>query len=457
MWLILSHFVCLIDNDFLLIDCPIGIIVIGITLKLALLCQKLLIVLTEIITIGDELLIGQVVDTNSAWIATQLNAIGIRVFQITSVSDNEHHIMQALELATTRADVIILTGGLGPTKDDITKKTLCRYFNTGLRFDEQSFKIIESIFKSRGREVTDINRKQAEVPQNCTVLINQKGTAPGMWFEKNEKIYISMPGVPTEMKGLVANEVIPRLKERYVLPPYVHKTILTQGIGESTLSELIASWEDNLPASMKLAYLPAAGMVRLRISATGKKETEIRLAVNEEVEKLKQIIPEHIYGYDEDRLEEIVGKLLRDQKKTISTAESCTGGFIAHRITSIPGSSEYYIGSVVAYANEIKTSELGVDMEVIEKYGAVSVRVVKQMASHAIKIFKTDFSIACSGIAGPDGGTTEKPVGTVWLAIASHEKIITRKLQLGNNRERVILETAQHALNLVRKILIGEL
>ncbi len=457
MWLILSHFVCLIDNDFLLIDCPIGIIVIGITLKLALLCQKLLIVLTEIITIGDELLIGQVVDTNSAWIATQLNAIGIRVFQITSVSDNEHHIMQALELATTRADVIILTGGLGPTKDDITKKTLCRYFNTGLRFDEQSFKIIESIFKSRGREVTDINRKQAEVPQNCTVLINQKGTAPGMWFEKNEKIYISMPGVPTEMKGLVANEVIPRLKERYVLPPYVHKTILTQGIGESTLSELIASWEDNLPASMKLAYLPAAGMVRLRISATGKKETEIRLAVNEEVEKLKQIIPEHIYGYDEDRLEEIVGKLLRDQKKTISTAESCTGGFIAHRITSIPGSSEYYIGSVVAYANEIKTSELGVDMEVIEKYGAVSVQVVKQMASHAIKIFKTDFSIACSGIAGPDGGTTEKPVGTVWLAIASHEKIITRKLQLGNNRERVILETAQHALNLVRKILIGEL
>ncbi len=457
MWLILSHFVCLIDNDFLLIDSPIGIIVIGITLKLALLCQKLLIVLTEIITIGDELLIGQVVDTNSAWIATQLNAIGIRVFQITSVSDNEHHIMQALELATTRADVIILTGGLGPTKDDITKKTLCRYFNTGLRFDEQSFKIIESIFKSRGREVTDINRKQAEVPQNCTVLINQKGTAPGMWFEKNEKIYISMPGVPTEMKGLVANEVIPRLKERYVLPPYVHKTILTQGIGESTLSELIASWEDNLPASMKLAYLPAAGMVRLRISATGKKETEIRLAVNEEVEKLKQIIPEHIYGYDEDRLEEIVGKLLRDQKKTISTAESCTGGFIAHRITSIPGSSEYYIGSVVAYANEIKTSELGVDMEVIEKYGAVSVRVVKQMASHAIKIFKTDFSIACSGIAGPDGGTTEKPVGTVWLAIASHEKIITRKLQLGNNRERVILETAQHALNLVRKILIGEL
>jgi nicotinamide-nucleotide amidase len=457
MWLILSPFVCLIDNDFLLIDSPIRSIAIGITLKLALLCQKLLIVLTEIITIGDELLIGQVVDTNSAWIATQLNAIGIRVFQITSVSDNEDHIMQALELATTRADVIILTGGLGPTKDDITKKTLCRYFNTGLRFDEQSFKIIESIFKSRGREVTDINRKQAEVPQNCTVLINQKGTAPGMWFEKNEKIYISMPGVPTEMKGLVSNEMIPRLKERYVLPPYVHKTILTQGIGESTLSELIASWEDNLPASMKLAYLPASGMVRLRISATGKKETEIRLAVNEEVEKLKQIIPEHIYGYDEDRLEEIVGKLLRDQKKTISTAESCTGGFIAHRITSIPGSSEYYIGSVVAYANEIKTSELGVDMEVIEKYGAVSEQVVKQMASHAIKIFKTDFSIACSGIAGPDGGTTEKPVGTVWLAIASPEKIITRKLQLGNNRERVILETAQHALNLVRKILIGEL
>ena len=413
--------------------------------------------LAEIITIGDELLIGQVVDTNSAWIAQHLNDIGIKVKQITSVSDEEGHILQALNEAIKRADIILLTGGLGPTKDDITKKTLCKYFNTGLKFDEQSYKIIETIFHSRGREVTPINRLQAEVPENCTVLHNFLGTAPGMWFEKDKKIYISMPGVPSEMKGLMEKIILPKIKERFPLVPIVHKTILTQGAGESFLSDLISSWEDNLPSNLKLAYLPAAGMVRLRITANGENEETLRKEVENEALKLKALIGEYIYGYENDKLEALIGRLLREQKKTICTAESCTGGFIAHKITSIPGSSEYYIGSVVAYANEIKINELNVDMLTLETHGAVSEQVVKAMASNARKKFKTDYSIACSGIAGPDGGTADKPVGTVWIAVSNFEKIITRKLQLGTSRERVILETAQHTLNTLRKMLIGEL
>lgn len=413
--------------------------------------------LTEIITIGDELLIGQVVDTNSAWMAQRLNEIGIKVKQISSVSDDESHILKALYEASLRADIILITGGLGPTKDDITKKTLCKYFKTGLKFDEESFKIIESIFISRGRQVTPINRLQAEVPENCTVLHNYQGTAPGMWFEQNEKIYISMPGVPSEMKGLMEKIVIPKIKERFPLVPIIHKTILTQGIGESYLSDLISSWEDNLPSHIKLAYLPAAGMVRLRITAKGVDEEALLKEVNAEALKLKALIGEYIYGYENDRLEGLIGRLLRDQKKTISTAESCTGGFIAHKITSIPGSSEYYIGSIVAYANEIKVNELDVDFHIFEKYGAVSEEVVKSMASNVRKKFKTDYSIACSGIAGPDGGTIDKPVGTVWIAVSNAEKTITRKLQLGTNRERVILETAQHTLNVLRKMLIHEI
>lgn len=413
--------------------------------------------LAEIITIGDELLIGQVVDTNSAWIAQHLNDIGIKVKQITSVSDEEGHILQALNEAIKRADIILLTGGLGPTKDDITKKTLCKYFNTRLKFDEQSYKIIETIFNSRGREVTPINRLQAEVPENCTVLHNFLGTAPGMWFEKDKKIYISMPGVPSEMKGLMEKIILPKIKERFPLVPIVHKTILTQGAGESFLADLISSWEDNLPSNLKLAYLPAAGMVRLRITANGENEETLRKEVENKALKLKALIGEYIYGYENDKLEALIGRLLREQKKTICTAESCTGGFIAHKITSIPGSSEYYIGSVVAYANEIKINELNVDMLTLETHGAVSEQVVKSMASNARKKFKTDYSIACSGIAGPDGGTNDKPVGTVWIAVSNFEKTITRKLQLGTSRERVILETAQHSLNTLRKMLIGEL
>ena len=411
--------------------------------------------LAEIITIGDELLIGQVIDTNSAWMGQKLNSIGVKVKQITSVSDDAEHIIAALTEARKRADLIFITGGLGPTKDDITKITLCRYFNTSLRFDEKSFEVITEIFKARGRGVTDTNRKQAEVPSNCEVLLNKWGTAPGMWFDDEGKVFVSMPGVPYEMKGIMENEVLPRLINRFKLPPIQHRTILTQGIGESNLSDLISSWEDKLPPYMKLAYLPSPGMVRLRISANGTNESALRSEMESEVKKLISIAGEYIYGFEEEKLESIIGELLRQQGKTLSTAESCTGGYIAHKITTIPGSSDYYIGSVIAYANRIKEKFLDVDPNIFEVHGAVSEQAVKAMAAHVKEKFGTDYSIACSGIAGPGGGTEEKPVGTVWLALATPEQVITRKFLLGRVRERVIMEASQHALNLLRKALVG--
>ena len=412
-------------------------------------------ILSEIITIGDELLIGHVVDTNSAWIARQLNELGISVKQITSVSDSADHILEALAAARNRATLIIITGGLGPTRDDVTKQTLCKFFNCNMRFDEESFRIISEIFKSRGREVTDVNRRQAEVPDKCTVLLNRLGTAPGMWFREDGKIYVSLPGVPAEMKGLMAESVLPRLKNVFSLPPIIHKSFLTQGIAESFLSDRLSQWEDELPKNMKLAYQPGAGMVRLRISAAGNDEEELRKKVEEQSKRLQDLVGEYIFGYEHDSLEGIVGRLLREQKKTISTAESCTGGYIAHKLTSIPGSSEYYLGSLVAYSNEVKVEELNVDMQTLEEFGAVSEQVVRTMAFSALRKFHSDYAIACSGIAGPTGGTPEKPVGTVWIAIASFEKTISQKLQLGNFRERVIMETSHHALNLLRKILTG--
>jgi nicotinamide-nucleotide amidase len=411
-------------------------------------------ILAEIITIGDELLIGQVVDTNSAWMGRKLNEIGIKVHQKTSVSDNEQHIIAALNEAGARADVILITGGLGPTKDDLTKYTLCKYFKSNLRFDDDVFVDIEKIFRGRGKTVTELNRKQAEVPEKCSVIHNSCGTAPGMWFEKDKKVFVSMPGVPHEMIAMMEKDVLKKLKEKFNTPFILHKTILTQGIGESFLSDLIENWESNLPENIKLAYLPSPGLVRLRLTATGIHDEDIKNQIEEEVKALHSVAGEYIYGYDDDSLESLVGKLLKDKSKTLSTAESCTGGYIAHRITSIPGSSAYYIGSIVAYSNMIKEDFLEVENEIIEKKGTVSEEVVKQMAQHVKDKFRTDYSIACSGIAGPDGGTEEKPVGTVWIAVATPEKIVTQKLRLGNNRERIIIETAQYAFNLLRKNLI---
>lgn len=413
-------------------------------------------ILAEIITIGDELLIGQVVDTNSAWMGQKLNEIGVKVKQITSISDDKTHILTTLAEAKKRADIILITGGLGPTKDDITKKTLCDYFNSELIFHEPSFKIIAEIFQSRGRVISETNRLQAFVPANCTVLLNKNGTAPGMWFTDEKAIYVSMPGVPNEMKFLMESEVIPRLKEKYSLAPIVHKTILTQGIGESFLSDLIEKWELALPPYMKLAYLPSAGMVRLRITASGENENSLRIEVEKQAEELQKLIPDFIYGFEGDQLESQIGELLIKKGKTLSTAESCTGGFIAHKITSVAGSSKYYIGSIIPYSNDLKTGLLNVNPELIKKHGAVSSEVVTEMAQLVRKKLNTDFSIATSGIAGPTGGSDEKPVGTVWIAISSEKRTFSWKVQLGSNRLRIISETALHALNVLRKELISQ-
>ena len=408
----------------------------------------------QIITIGDEILIGQITDTNSAFISQKLNEAGIPVTKKISVADDAEAITSAIDEAVMQSNIVIITGGLGPTKDDITKITLSKYFNSPLRFDKASYENIEFLFKSRGKEVTELNRKQAEVPESCTVIPNKRGTAPGMWFEKNECVLISLPGVPQEMKAMLEENVIPVLKEKFKTPFIYHKNILTQGIGESALAELIEGWENNLPPDIRLAYLPSTGMVRLRLSVSGNEKDILQKRVDEEVERVKKIAGEFIYGYDDDTLEKIIGNLLRDKKEILCTAESCTGGYIAHRITTVPGSSDYFTGSVVAYANEVKENFLNVPDELIEKYGAVSEEVVRLMAENAKAIFGTDYSIACSGIAGPDGGTEEKPVGTVWIAVAAPREIKTKLLHLGNGRMKVIEETCLNVLNMLRKELM---
>lgn len=438
----------------------------------------------EIITIGDELLIGQVVDTNSAWMAQQLNMAGISVKQITSVSDNKEHIIEALNEARDRAVVVLITGGLGPTKDDITKKTLCDYFDTKLVFNEEAYEDIKELFARFGKEVTLLNRKQAEVPANCSIIRNKNGTAPGMWFEvqaakggrskqsvsSDATIFVSMPGVPYEMKAMMNDFVIPELKKKFKLPHIIHKTILTQGIGESFLSEMIAGWEESLKKEdIRLAYLPSPGTVRLRMSVKGFDKALIEEAIDRKTKELSRLIPDYIYGeeeYGEEKvtLAQIVGELLREKKQTLSTAESCTGGYIAHLITSMSGSSDYYTGSVVAYGYEIKEKELGVKAGTLKEFGAVSKETVEEMARGALKKFNTSYVIAVTGIAGPSGATPEKPVGTVWICIAragslnkvegsakDGVKLTTEKFLFGNNRKRNIQKTADAALNMLRK------
>lgn len=411
----------------------------------------------EIITIGDEILIGQIVDTNSAFMAQLLNLNGIHVKQISSVSDDREHILKALDEAKERADIILITGGLGPTKDDITKKTLCEYFNTNLRFDETAYQDVVNIFASYTKEVTPINRKQAEVPEICEVIRNYNGTAPGMWFDVNGKVFVSMPGVPFEMKALMTEQVVPKLKSRFKFPSIYHKTVLTQGIGESSLSELISDWEDNLAlVNIKLAYLPSPGLVRLRLSTTGGDEHKLKATVEQEIEKLKLIAGKYIYGYEtygeeKKTMEQLVGEILKSKKKTVSTAESCTGGYISHLLTSIPGSSSYYTGSIISYSYDIKENELHIPLETLRKHGAVSKIVVEQMAQTIRLKYKTDYSISTSGIAGPTGGSAEKPVGTVWIAVATPEKVIAEKFLFGNNRERNIQKAAHAALNMLKK------
>ena len=410
----------------------------------------------EIISIGDEILIGQITNTNAAWLGEQMNLIGFSVVQMTTIPDDREHILKMLKASSERADLILITGGLGPTKDDITKESLCEYFDVPLKLNDNALADVQVLFRKRGWELNELNKKQAELPGNAIPLKNKNGTAPGMWFEQNGLIYVSMPGVPFEMKPMITGEVIPRLKEKLDTDTLYHKTVLTQGMGESWLSEKISDWEDNLPENIKLAYLPQPGIVRLRLSAVGDDKEKLEKQVDREIEKLKKLIPGLIFGYNDDKLEEIVGQLLRKKNASLSTAESCSGGYIAHLITSIPGSSDYYKGSVISYSNEVKEKELGVSAEDLKNQGAVSEEVVRQMSAGVQNKLHTGYAISTSGIAGPEGGTDEKPVGTIWIALAMPDKVMAKKFQFGDHRGRNIRKTALEALNMLRKELLAE-
>ena len=409
--------------------------------------------LAEIITIGDEILIGQIVDTNSAWMAKELNAIGIKVKQITSVSDDADHIIEALEQAQKRARIILITGGLGPTKDDITKLTLAKYFNMGMRRDEGVLEDVEAIFKRNNRPMIDLNIRQADVPDGCTVLRNKNGTAPGMWFEQGGNIIVSMPGVPFEMMYLMGEEVLPKLTRSFALPFIYHKTILTANLGESFLAQEIADIEDSLPPSIKLAYLPKLGQVRLRLSTSGPDEQKLKDEVEVYVRQIVDKLKPYIVAEEDIALEEAILNIMKEKGLTLSTAESCTGGYIAHLITKHPGCSAVFAGGAVTYSYELKESVLGVQADTLNTYGAVSEQTVREMAEGAIKHFDTDYSVAVSGIAGPDGGTEDKPVGTVWIAVANREKVVSKVFNFGSKRIQNIERSASSALSMVLNLL----
>lgn len=407
----------------------------------------------ELITIGDEILYGQIINTNTAWMGQELNKIGIKVVRHTSVGDNEEDVLRAFEVAENRADIILITGGLGPTKDDLTKNILCNYFNCGLELDNKRLEEVTEYFKTRGRELTELNRLQAMMPTACVSIANKLGTAPGMWFDKQGKVFVSMPGVPFEMKTIMTDYVIPKLIKQFKTPFIYHRMILTVGIGESALAPIIEQWEDSLPPHIRLAYLPTMGMVRLRLTGVGNNQEQILQEVKQEEYKLLTLIPSYVYGFDDETLEGNVGKMLSDRNFKIATAESCTGGALASKIVSVAGSSTYFEGGIVSYSYDLKTNELGVPMELLLQKGAVSEEVVKIMAESVRKRYRTDIGISASGIAGPDGGTPDKPVGTVWIAYSDANKTITKKLQLGSNRENNIQLTVVNCLNLIRQSL----
>ncbi len=405
--------------------------------------------LAEIITIGDEILIGQIVDTNSAWMAKELNLIGIKVKQITSVSDDADHITEALALAEKRAKVILITGGLGPTKDDITKITLAKYFNMGFRRDEATLAHITEIFKRHNRPMIESNNMQADVPDGCTVIKNENGTAPCMWFEHSGNIIVSMPGVPFEMMYLMQEQILPRLKESFKLPFIVHKTILTANIGESFLAVEIEQIENSLPEHIKLAYLPKLGQVRLRLSSTGPEETVLKEEVEYYAQQIIAKVKKYVVVEEDIALEKAILNIMNERKLTLSTAESCTGGYIAQLITQHSGCSSVYIGGAVVYSNKLKESVLGVNPETLNNHGAVSEQTVKEMALGAITHFKTDYAVAVTGVAGPDGGTPGKPVGTVWIAVASSRGVVARLFNFGNKRAQNIERSAIAALTMI--------
>ena len=408
-----------------------------------------------IITIGDEILIGQIVNTNSSWISENLNLLGISIAEMISISDNRDHIQSTLKRYEGVVDIVICTGGLGPTSDDITRMTIAEYFESELIENPDVLSDIYALFRKRGMKVTEPNRKQAMVPAACKILRNPSGTAPGMWFERSGTIFAFVPGVPYEMMDIFNGSLLSEISKRLDGLVVVHQTVLTQGIPESYLSEMIQEWEYSLPENIKLAYLPRPGLVRLRLTGIGNDRKSLEDQLNNEIGKLKLLLPEDIYGLNNETLENVVGNILREQGKTLATAESCTGGSIAKLITSVPGSSDYYLGSLVAYSNMIKIEMLGVSPGLIEKYGAVSAEVVAKMAEGARRYFQTDYALATSGIAGPAGGTVEKPVGTTWIAVSSEEKTIVKHYNFGEHRGRNIEKTSYSGLNILRKFLLG--
>ncbi|WP_262731943.1 competence/damage-inducible protein A [Gaetbulibacter sp. NE] len=407
----------------------------------------------EIITIGDEILIGQVIDTNSAFIAEQLNKIGVSVYQITSVQDDRAHILKSLAEAEENADIIIITGGLGPTKDDITKKTIAEYFDDELLEDLSVRKNIEFLWEHYIKKpLSQVNIDQALVPTKSKVLMNKYGSAPGMWLEKNGKVFVSLPGVPFEMKALIKDEVMPRLREQFQFPYIKHKTVLTNGLGESTLAERIEEWEDNLPQFLKLAYLPSLGRVRLRLSAKHQDKELVETTIQEEINKLLPQIEDIFVGFeDEGLLEEIIGKHLVKLNKTIATAESCTGGKIAESFTANAGASQYFKGSVVSYATEAKINVLKIDEALIKKYSVVSAQVAEAMATSVLQLFNTDYAIATTGNAGPSKGDADAEVGTVFIAIATKDKVYSQEFNFGNHRTKVIKKAVNKAFEMIQK------
>ncbi len=408
----------------------------------------------EIITIGDEILIGQVVDTNSAYIGKALNSIGISVYQITSVQDNKEHISKALTEAESNADIIIVTGGLGPTKDDITKHTIAEYFNDTLIRNEAVLKNIEWLWETYIKKpIQQVNKDQALIPSKAKALMNTVGSAPGMWIEKENKVFISMPGVPFEMELLMQKEVLPRLKEKYKRPFILHRTLMTYGMGESVLAEIIEEWEDNLPEYIKLAYLPNLGKVRLRLSAIDFDEEKIKTEVEEQIQKVLPLIKDVFVGFEDEHhsLEFVIGEELVKQGKTLSVAESCTGGKLAETFTANSGASAYFKGGLVTYATQSKIDVLGISEETINKYSVVSSQVAEAMAKNVMKLYKADFGIATTGNAGPTKGDSDAEVGTVFIALATKNEVISHKFALGNNRTRVINKAVNKALELLQK------
>ena len=406
-----------------------------------------------IVTVGDEILIGQIVDTNSSFIAKSLDKIGIDVHEMLSITDDKQHILDTLSSLQNKVDVVIVTGGLGPTKDDITKKTFCDYFEDDLVSDDKVLahvtQLIEQYFK---RPITQINKDQALVPSKCDVLFNQVGTAPGMWMEKENTVFISLPGVPYEMKYLIENEVIPKLIAKFERPYIIHKTILTYGVGESLLAERIESWEDNLPEFIKLAYLPSPGRVRLRLSARGTEENILHEGIKNQVEKLQLIISDCIVGYDDgETIEVVLGRLLTEKKLTLATAESCTGGKIASTLTSISGASNYFKGSVVSYATEVKENVLGISPNIIKEHSVVSAPVAEAMALQVQQLLKSDYAIATTGNAGPNKGDADAEVGTVFIAIATPKGVFSEEFNFGQPREKVIDRAVTKGLEIIYK------